>query len=141
MIAAHSHPPCGQRHSDSTKQRRVNLLLIYDNQTITIHYTFNPRSKISSALAPRTVQCTAIFSFRRMPNERTVKRAKINQHTSKMSELQLFVWWQKRNMVCNKPPPVEPKINKQCSVAIMKKTVQELLHKRHVQQFCVQHQF
>ena len=34
--------------------------------------TFNPRSRISSALAPRTVQCTAIFSLRRIPNERTV---------------------------------------------------------------------
>lgn len=38
--------------------------------------TFKPFSRISSALAPRTVQCTAIFSFRRMPNERTVYRAK-----------------------------------------------------------------
>uniref|UniRef100_A0A182KHN7 Uncharacterized protein n=1 Tax=Anopheles christyi TaxID=43041 RepID=A0A182KHN7_9DIPT len=34
--------------------------------------TFRPRSRISSALAPRTVQWTAIFSLRRMPNERTV---------------------------------------------------------------------
>ena len=34
-----------------------------------------PRSRISSALAPRTVQCTAIFSLRRIPNERTVYRA------------------------------------------------------------------
>ena len=38
--------------------------------------TFKPFSRISSALAPRTVQCTAIFSLRRMPNERTVYRAK-----------------------------------------------------------------
>lgn len=34
--------------------------------------TFKPFSKISSAFAPRTVQCTAIFSLRRMPNDRTV---------------------------------------------------------------------
>jgi len=26
-IAAHSHTPCGRRYSDSTKQRRVNLLV------------------------------------------------------------------------------------------------------------------
>ncbi|KYM85416.1 hypothetical protein ALC53_04659 [Atta colombica] len=38
-------------------------------------FTFRPRSRISSALAPRTVQCTAIFSLRRIPNERTVYRA------------------------------------------------------------------
>merc|ERR1719188_2305178 len=37
--------------------------------------TFSPRSKISSALGPRTVQCTAIFSLRRIPKERTVYRA------------------------------------------------------------------
>lgn len=35
-------------------------------------FTLRPRSKISSALAPRTVQWTAIFSLRRIPNERTV---------------------------------------------------------------------
>lgn len=34
--------------------------------------TFRPRSRISSAFAPRTVQCTAIFSLRLMPKERTV---------------------------------------------------------------------
>ena len=28
MIAAHLHPPCGRRYSDSTKQRRINLLVI-----------------------------------------------------------------------------------------------------------------
>ena len=27
VIAAHSQPPCGRRYSDSTKQRRVNLLV------------------------------------------------------------------------------------------------------------------
>ena len=35
-------------------------------------FTFNPSSRISSALAPHTVQCTVIFSLRRMPNECTV---------------------------------------------------------------------
>lgn len=34
--------------------------------------TLRPRSKISSAFAPRTVQCTAIFSLRRIPKDRTV---------------------------------------------------------------------
>lgn len=34
--------------------------------------TFKPRSRISSAFTPRTVQCTAIFSLRRIPKERTV---------------------------------------------------------------------
>lgn len=34
--------------------------------------TLRPRSRISSALAPRTVQWTAIFSLRRIPKERTV---------------------------------------------------------------------
>jgi serine/threonine protein phosphatase PrpC len=34
--------------------------------------TFNPRSKISSAFGPRTVQCTEIFSLRRIPKVRTV---------------------------------------------------------------------
>jgi len=29
MIVAHSHPPYGRRYSDSTKQRRVNLLVDY----------------------------------------------------------------------------------------------------------------
>jgi len=29
VIAAHSHPPCGRRYSDSTKQRRINLLVIF----------------------------------------------------------------------------------------------------------------
>ena len=37
--------------------------------------TFRPRSRISSAFAPRTVQWTAIFSLRRIPNDRTVYRA------------------------------------------------------------------
>lgn len=41
----------------------------------TFEFTFKPRSRISSAFAPRTVQCTAIFSLRRIPNERTVYRA------------------------------------------------------------------
>ena len=27
VSAAHSHPPCGRRYSDSTKQRRVNFLV------------------------------------------------------------------------------------------------------------------
>jgi hypothetical protein len=40
-----------------------------------LQLTFSPFSRISSALGPRTVQCTAIFSFLRIPNERTVKRA------------------------------------------------------------------
>jgi len=34
--------------------------------------TFKPLSRISSALAPLTVQWTAIFSLRRMPNDLTV---------------------------------------------------------------------
>merc|ERR1711936_843021 len=34
--------------------------------------TLSPRSKISSAFGPLTVQWTAIFSLRRMPKERTV---------------------------------------------------------------------
>ena len=46
--------------------------------------TFKPFSRISSALAPRTVQCTAIFSLRRMPNERTVYRA-IRESNNKVS--------------------------------------------------------
>lgn len=37
--------------------------------------TFRPLSRISSALGPRTVTCTAIFSFLRMPKDRTVYRA------------------------------------------------------------------
>merc|ERR1711994_1008453 len=37
--------------------------------------TFNPRSKISSALGPLTVQWTAIFSLRRIPKDLTVYRA------------------------------------------------------------------
>eukprot|EP00397_Hematodinium_sp_SG-2012_P055738 GEMP01068242.1.p1 GENE.GEMP01068242.1~~GEMP01068242.1.p1 ORF type:complete len:272 (+),score=65.20 GEMP01068242.1:280-1095(+) len=38
-------------------------------------FTFRPFSRISSAFSPRTVTWHAIFSFRRMPNERTVYRA------------------------------------------------------------------
>ena len=38
--------------------------------------TFNPLSKISSALSPLTVTCTAIFSFLLMPKLRMVKRAR-----------------------------------------------------------------
>jgi hypothetical protein len=38
-------------------------------------FTLSPRSRISIALAPRTVQCTEIFSLRRMLNDRTVYRA------------------------------------------------------------------
>ena len=34
--------------------------------------TLSPRSKISSAFGPLTVQWTAIFSLRRIPKERTV---------------------------------------------------------------------
>jgi hypothetical protein len=34
--------------------------------------TFSPRSRISSALSPRTVTCMAIFSFLLMPKLRTV---------------------------------------------------------------------
>ena len=34
--------------------------------------TLRPRSKISSALAPRTVQWQAIFSFLLIPNDLTV---------------------------------------------------------------------
>ena len=34
--------------------------------------TFKPLSRISSALAPRTVQWTAIFSFLLIPKDRTV---------------------------------------------------------------------
>jgi hypothetical protein len=34
--------------------------------------TLSPLSRISSALGPRTVQWTAIFSFLRIPKERTV---------------------------------------------------------------------
>merc|ERR1712214_254467 len=37
--------------------------------------TFNPRSRISSALGPRTVQWHEIFSLRRIPKVRTVYRA------------------------------------------------------------------
>ena len=52
-------------------------------ELIITQHTFSPRSKISSALAPRTVQCTAIFSFLRMPNERTVKRAEYKSTPAK----------------------------------------------------------
>ena len=38
-------------------------------------FTFRPRSRISSAFGPRTVTCTAIFSFLRIPKVRTVYRA------------------------------------------------------------------
>jgi hypothetical protein len=38
--------------------------------------TLSPRSRISSALSPRTVTCTAIFSFLLMLKLRTVKRAR-----------------------------------------------------------------
>lgn len=44
-------------------------------QSQSLDLTFNPFSKISSALGPLTVQCTAIFSLRRIPKERTVYRA------------------------------------------------------------------
>jgi hypothetical protein len=37
--------------------------------------TLRPRSRISIAFSPRTVQWTAIFSLRRMLNVRTVYRA------------------------------------------------------------------
>lgn len=40
-----------------------------------VRHTFKPFSNINSALAPRTVQWTAIFSLRLMPNDRTVYRA------------------------------------------------------------------
>ena len=46
--------------------------------------TLRPFSRISSAFGPRTVQCTAIFSFLRMPNDLTVYLALNNNKTQSL---------------------------------------------------------
>lgn len=58
--------------ANHTKQERLFESLC--KLTMTEHHplTFSPFSRISSALGPRTVQWTAIFSFLLMPKERTV---------------------------------------------------------------------
>merc|ERR1712113_1269805 len=47
--------------------------------------TFRPRSRISSALAPRTVHQQEIFSLRRIPKDRTVYRALEKQGSCPLS--------------------------------------------------------
>lgn len=58
-------------HSHPNKYYTI-LIVVADNNVL---LTFRPLSRISSALAPRTVQWTAIFSLRRIPNDLTVYRA------------------------------------------------------------------
>lgn len=69
---------------DKTRSRnyitQISLLEILKNENLpeklsllnSYSRTLRPLSKISSALAPRTVQWTAIFSLRRIPKDLTV---------------------------------------------------------------------
>ena len=89
MIAAHSHPPCGRRYFDSTKQRRVNLLV----------YSITSRPLLKQAASLNRARQKAHTLFRTISGSGAMFRlfsyfqCKIWRHILTLQPRLLMGWW------------------------------------------------